>query len=58
METPNETVKVVYNSVGGVLITLGEHGVALSRNEAEQLFVDLGHALQDQDMIAKETKDV
>ena len=53
----DETVKVIYNSSGGILIQLGDHAVALERDEAEQLFVDLGHALQDQDMMVKENKD-
>ena len=49
MESPEENIKVVYND-NDILITLGDHGVELTRKEAEQLFVDLGHALQDQDM--------
>ena len=52
----DETIQVIYNSTGGILIQLGDHAVALEREEAEKLFVDLGHALQDQDMKAKETK--
>jgi len=54
MASSEETVKVIYNSMGGILIQLGDHAVALDRDEAEQLFVDLGHALQDQDKLAKE----
>ena len=59
MESPKEnleeeTIKIIYNSGGGIVIKLGEYGVALTRAEAEQLFVDLGHALQDQDAMAKE----
>lgn len=51
MDTSEETVKVVFDSIGGIMIMLGDHGVELTRAEAEQLFVDLGHALQDQDMM-------
>jgi len=50
-------IQVIYSSTGKVLIALGDHGVELSRAEAEQLFVDLGHALQDPDMMIKESKD-
>ena len=46
-----DTIKVVYNSTNEVLIMLGDAGVNLSRAEAEQLFVDLGHALQDMDAL-------
>ena len=46
--------QVLFNSLGGVMIALGEHAISLSRAEAEQLFVDLGHVLQDQDIIAHE----
>ena len=57
MESPEENIKVVFDSMGGILITLGDHGVELTRAEAEQLFVDLGHALQDQDMMMKVDND-
>lgn len=57
MESTEENIKVVYNSLGGILITLGDHGIELTRAEAEQLFTDLGHALMDQDMIRKEVSD-
>ena len=53
----DDSIQVIYNSMGGILIKLGDHAVALDREEAEQLFVDLGHALQDQDMKVKENKD-
>ena len=43
-----DTIQVVYNK-DKVMITLGEAGVELTRAEAEQLFVDLGHSLQDMD---------
>ena len=52
-----DTIQVVYNSAGEVLIMLGDHGVSISREEAEALFVDLGHCLQDMDLMAKEPKD-
>lgn len=57
MESPEENINVVFNSMGGILITLGDHGVELTRAEAEQLFVDLGHALQDQDVMMKVDND-
>ena len=44
-----DTIQVVYKD-DKVMIVLGEAGVELSRKEAEQLFVDLGHALQDMDV--------
>ena len=56
MESPEENIKVVFDSIGGIMITLGDHGVELTRAEAEQLFVDLGHALQDQDMMMFQDK--
>ncbi len=45
----SDTIKVVIDSTGSILVVLGDKGVALTREEAEQLFVDLGHALKDQD---------
>ena len=57
MEAPNENIRVIFNSIGGIMIELDGAAMELTRAEAEQLFVDLGHALQDQDMMAKETKD-
>ena len=56
MGPSEETVNVVFDSIGGIMITLGDHGVELTRAEAEQLFVDLGHALQDQDMMMMQDK--
>ena len=44
-----DTIQVIYKN-DKVLIVLGEAGVELSRAEAEQLFVDLGHTLQDMDV--------
>lgn len=49
-----DNIKVIYSSTGDVLIALGDHAIELSREEAEQLFVDLGHALQDADQRNKE----
>lgn len=46
-------IQVVYNAQGQVLLTLGDHGLELTREEAEALFVDLGHCLQDMDMIMR-----
>lgn len=46
-------VQVIFNE-NKYLIVLGDQGVELSRAEAEQLFVDLGYALQDQDIRKKE----
>ena len=40
---------VYYNAEGKVLIELEGMGLELERPEAEQLFVDLGHVLQDMD---------
>ena len=44
-----ENIVVVYNNQD-ILITLGDHGVELTRAEAEKLFIDLGHCLKDQDI--------
>ena len=46
-----EEVKVVWNSEGNILLVLEDSAMALSREEAEQLFVDLGHCLQDMDVM-------
>ena len=40
---------VYYNAEGMVLIELDYNGLELTRGEAEQLFVDLGHVLQAMD---------
>ena len=40
---------VYYNAEGMVLIELDYNGLELTRAEAEQLFVDLGHVLQAMD---------
>ena len=44
---------VYYDSNGNVLIEFAGAALELSREEAEQLFVDLGFVLQDMDMIEK-----
>ena len=51
----NESIRLVYHK-DKFMIVLGLQGVELSRAEAEQLFVDLGHALQDQDVRKKDDK--
>ena len=43
-------MQVYYNSEGYILIELLGAAMELSRAEAEQLFVDLGHVLQDMDI--------
>lgn len=49
----NDTIQVVYDSAGDILIVLGDHGIHVSREEAEQLFIDLGFVLQDMDLMEK-----
>jgi hypothetical protein len=46
-----DTIQVVYNSDNTLMVVLGDAGVELSRAEAEQLFLDLGHALQELDRL-------
>ena len=46
----DDTIQVIFNDKD-FLIKLGDNAVELSREEAEKLFVDLGHALQDQDQL-------
>ena len=43
-------MQVYYNGEGYVLIELHGAALELSRAEAKQLFVDLGHTLQDMDV--------
>lgn len=43
-------ITVYYNSEGAVLIELDGAALELTRGEAEQLFVDIGHVLQDMDL--------
>lgn len=54
MGSSEENITVIYSSTGNVLIELGGKAVELSRAEAEKLFVDLGHALQDQDKMKED----
>ena len=49
-----DTIQVIYNH-NFFIIQLGDKGVELTREEAEKLFVDLGHAMQDQDERNKES---
>jgi len=51
-----DTIQVVYDTKK-VLITLGDHGIELTREEAEALFVDLGFALQDQDQLMRNVEE-
>ena len=44
-----ESIKVYYDGSGKILISLGDAAIELTRAESEQLFVDLGHTLQDMD---------
>ena len=44
-----KNIEVVCNSVDQYLLVLGDRGVLLSRKEAEQLFVDLGRTLREND---------
>ena len=46
-----EDISVYYNAEGDVLIELDGAALELSRHEAEQLFVDLGHILQEIDVM-------
>ena len=43
-------ITVYYNAAGDVLIEFAGQALELSREEAEQLFVDLGFVLQDMDV--------
>ena len=49
-----EAIKVYYDSNKNVLIELDGLALEFSRGEAEQLFVDLGHILQDMDVESQE----
>ena len=44
-------MNVYYNSDGFIIIEFEGQGLELNRAEAEQLFVDLGYALQDMDVV-------
>lgn len=42
--------------ITSILIVLGDHAVELERQEAEKIFVQLGHVLQDMDIEQGVTK--
>ena len=44
-----DSVNVYYDSRGMILLELDGAGLELTREEAEELFVRLGHTLQDMD---------
>ena len=50
-------IQVFYDARGMVMIELGGHGLEMTREEAEALFVSIGHALQDMDMANQEVED-
>ena len=43
-------IEVYYDAKGSILIELGGAALELTRPEAEQMFVDIGHVLQDMDI--------
>lgn len=47
-------MKVYYEADSTVVIEIDGGVLAISRQEAEALFVDLGHTLQDMDVTAQE----
>ena len=49
-------IQVVYDTKK-IMLTLGEHGLELTREEAEALFIDLGYALQDQDQLMRNVEE-
>lgn len=49
-----ENIQVVWNSEGNIMLVLDGSALVVSRGEAEQLFVDLGHCLQDMDVMFNE----
>ena len=48
--TDMENIQTYYNAEGAVLLELDGAALELTRSEAEQLFVNLGHVLQDMDV--------
>ena len=48
---------VFYDSTGNVLIEFAGAALELTREEAEHLFVDLGHVLQDLDIVTQTESD-
>ena len=49
-----QAINVYYDSRGMVLLEFEGAGLELEREEAEELFVRLGHALQDMDVTQEE----
>ena len=43
-------IKVYWEADGTVFVDLDDQRMAMDRQEAEQLFIDLGHTLQDMDI--------
>ena len=52
-----DQINVYYDSRGMVMLELGGAGLELTRVEAEELFVRIGHALQDMDVTSEEDND-
>ena len=48
-----DDIEVYYDSTNEVMIECGEMTLVLDREEAETLFVRLGHTLHDMDMMMK-----
>ena len=49
-----DSVNVYYDSRGMILLELDGAGLEITREEAEELFVRLGHTLQDMDVTQEE----
>lgn len=49
-----DSIEVSYNDLEQVQIKIGEDGIIMSRQEAEQLFVDMGYVLQDMDVVKQD----
>ena len=45
-----EAVRVYWEADGTIYLEVDDQRLAMSRQEAEQLFLDLGHTLQDMDV--------
>jgi hypothetical protein len=45
-----------FGTITSILIVLGENAIELERQEAEKIFVQLGHVLQDMDIEQGVTK--
>ena len=50
-------IQVYYDAAKNVLVEYEGMALELDREEAEQLFIDLGFVLQDMDMMSKESDD-